>query len=384
MARKPGQIIDRGDGKFLVRVFLGRDGNGRRKYVNHQVHGSKKDAERMLTKVLRERDLGLLVETSRMNLDEYLDHWLKAAVGPRVREGTAKEYAATLRRYVREPLGHKRLGRLKPVDIQTLYSTMQATGLERSVRYVHTILRDALGQAVRWQMLARNPAELVDLPRRRPSSSIRALNQEEVERFLAAAAPSKWSLFFKLMLGTGVRPSEALALTWRSVDLGRGTITIRQSLSRVNGRWLFNEPKTPSSRRSIPLPHSLLQPLAEHLTAQRELGFTELLFCNVDGDPIHERGIVSGSFKPALERAGLPSSVRLYDLRHTHATLLMLAGVHIKVVSERLGHSSIGITLDTYSHVLPNMQLDAARKFDELVFATAGIDSKRPTKANIN
>jgi integrase len=253
---------------------------------------------------------------------------------------------------------------------------MQATGLERSVRYLHTILRDALGQAVKWQILPLNPAEFVDLPRRNTDSHVRALTEEEVKRFRAAAASSKWAVFFELMLGTGVRPGEALALSWENVDLERGTITIRRSLARANRRWEFNEPKTRSGRRTIPLPESLKLALAQHRERQRELGHVDLLFCNIDGDPVHQRVIVTGSFKPALARAGLSESIRLYDLRHTHATLMLLAEIHPKIVSERLGHSSIAITLDTYSHVLPNMQQEAARKFEELVYGSPAAGSQ--------
>jgi integrase len=128
---------------------------------------------------------------------------------------------------------------------------------------------------------------------------------------------------------------------WTDLDLARGTVSVRRTLARVNGRWLFEEPKTKSSRRTVPLLLGLTAELSEHMSHQLELGFTDLVFCNRDGGPSYERGIVHSAFKPALTAAGLPAEVRLYDLRHTHATLLLMAGVHPKVVAERLGHSNI-------------------------------------------
>jgi integrase len=222
-------------------------------------------------------------------------------------------------------------------------------------------------------MLTQNPADFVDLPK--PSRpKVQALTQEESQRFLEVAKSTRWYCFFSLLLGTGLRPSEALGLYWTDVDLARGTVTIRRGLRRLKGKWVLEEPKTPNARRTIPLPLSLTALVSEHLTRQRELGFDgSLVFTSPTGAPKHEDGIVKDYFKPLLKKAGLPHSIRLYDLRHTHATLLLLAGVHPKVVSERLGHSNITITLNTYSHVLPNMQQAATDKLEALLFSTPTI-----------
>ncbi len=221
-------------------------------------------------------------------------------------------------------------------------------------------------------MLNRNPADFVDPPKVTKKNQIRALSQPEVGRFLEATRRSRWHVLFHLLVGTGLRPSEALALTWKNVDLAKGTLTVRHSLgwSKAEKRFLWNEPKTPSSRRTLPLPHGLSVLLSEHMTMQHEQGFDEMVFCSRTGNPAHQRTIVQEAFKPALDRAGLKSSTRLYDLRHTHATLLLLAGVHPKIVSERLGHSRIAITLDVYSHVLPNMQQEAADKLNALLYSS--------------
>ncbi len=363
-----GQIVPRGKRTFLVRVYLGRDANGKRDYHSQTVRGSKKDAQAVLNKLLHDKDMGTLVEPARMSLDEYLDHWLEASVKPRVREGTHQEYAATLRRNVRPILGAKKLGSIKPVDIQGVYTDMHKRGLTDSVRFTNTVLKDALKQAVKWQMISQNPADFVDLPKvSRPK--VQALTQEESQRFLEAAKSKRWYCFFSLLLGTGLRPSEALGLYWTDLNLAKGTLTVRRGLRRLKGKWVFEEPKSPSARRTLPLPSSVVSLLSAHMEAQRELGFDgPLVFTSPTGAPKHEDGIVKDYFKPLLKKAGLPRTVRLYDLRHTHATLLLLAGVHPKVVSERLGHSNITITLNTYSHVLPNMQQAATDKLEAMLF----------------
>jgi integrase len=364
-----GEIEERGENKFVVRVFLGRDGNGKRKRVSKTVHGTIKDAKKALTALLRDADLGLLAENGNITLDEYLDKWLET-VKPNVRPKSYREYAGALKRYVRPELGAKKLSSIKPVDIQAVYTGMQAKGIGLSIRQTHVILKDALTQAVKWQMLSRNPADFVDLPRRSTKTETYALNRDEVHAFLQASRSDKWHTLFSLMLGTGLRPSEALGLTWRDVDLGRATLTVRQTLTRFGGEWLFQEPKTKKGKRTIPLLLTDVKLLSEHMAKQQADGWENphnLVFLTEFGEPVGERGIVKDHFKPILKTAKLPETVRFYDLRHTHATLLLLAGVNPKVVSERLGHANITITLDTYSHVLPSMQQEALSKLEGLM-----------------
>ena len=377
-----GQIIKRGERNFVVRIFLGRDANGKRDYMNHTVKGNKKDAQALLNRLMREKDLGVLIEPARMSLNEYLDHWLLTSVKPRVRARTHRNYTDTLRLYVRPKLGSRRLGSLKAVDIQAVYSEMQENGLSSMVRLTHTLLKGSLTQAVKWQMIAQNPADYVDLPKRKPAGKARALSKLEVDSFLEATARSKWHVFFHLMVATGLRPSEALALSWKDLDLAKGTLTVQHSLGWLKGekRFVLNDPKTASSRRTLPLPFGLVKLLSEHMTAQFDRGFTDLVFTTRAGTPSHQRVIVQEAFKPALVRAGLSKETRLYDLRHTHATLLLLAGIHPKVVSERLGHASVAITLDVYSHVLPNMQQEAAERLEALLYAPAPTEATTHTK----
>jgi integrase len=368
MARTPGQIIDRGNGKFTIRVYTGTDGRGRRRYVNQTITGNKKDAQRVLTALLRERDLGLLKEKSRQTLNDYLDDWLKVAAKPRLQETTYEGYVGQLERYVREPLGEVKLAKLDAMAIQGLYSSMLDRGLSaRTVRLTHAVLRSALKQAVKWAHLPSNPADSVDLPKQK-RQEMHAMTEDEAGRFLAAAQTDQWHALFALLLSAGLRPSEALALKWTDLDLVNHRLRVRRKVTKVDGKWIFGPPKTEKGRRQIDLPEGITALLADQVRDG------ELVFTNGNGEPPSMRAIIQFHFKPTLERAGLDQSIRLYDLRHTHATLLLLAGIHPKIVSERLGHADVTLTLNTYSHVLPGMQQESAQKLNAMLF-------QKPAKA---
>lgn len=369
-----GQIINRGKNTWLVRVYMGLDGNGKRKYHNKTIHGTKKDAEKYLAGVLRDRDLGLFTEPSKQTLGAYLDQWLQEVAKPRLRPRTFTDYEALMNRYVRPALGGRRLDQLTAMDIQKLYNDMLEAGLSaRTVRYVHAVLHSALDQALKWGMVARNVTDLVELPRQQ-KQEMRCLSPEEARRFLEAARGTRWETLFSLMLTTGLRPGEALGLKWADVDFEKGKLQVQRALVRHGKGWTLEEPKTPRSRRTIPLPKSILQDLKAHRKRQLEeklkvSDYTDhgFVFAVSNGEPLMERNLVREYFKPLLEKAGLPN-IRLYDLRHTCATLLLSAGENPKIVSERLGHASVTLTLDTYSHVLPDMQKSATEKLEGMLF----------------
>lgn len=373
-----GQIISKGDRKWLVKIFRGRDAKGKKHYYSKLIHGAKKDAQKFLNGVLREIDLGIFVEPSRMTLSEYLDKWLDSAARPRVSQRTADGYEGLLRRYIKEPLGSKRLDDLKALDIQRVYADMQARGLSaRVVRHTHSALHNALKQAMKWGMLSRNVSELVELPKV-PHKERRVLSQEEAVRFLKAADRLPHGLIFEFALITGMRPEEYLALQWADIDFERGTATIQRALVRLKKEWSFEKPKTPRSRRTVPLPSLLLHKLIEHKRKQNEERLKEgpswqahnLVFCSETGTPLSIPNLTYRYFRPILLEAELPQ-IRLYDLRHSCATLLLMADEHPKVVSERLGHSTVVLTLDTYSHVLPTMQQRATAKLEKMLYEEA-------------
>jgi integrase len=225
-------------------------------------------------------------------------------------------------------------------------------------------------------MLSQNPASYVDLPRLK-KTEMKSFSPEEADRFLKAAAEDRWGTLWAVALTTGMRPGEYLALRWPDVDLNAGTVTVRRALvRRKDGGWEFEEPKTDRGRRTIPLPPTVIASLAEHKRKQAEERLAKgpayesqgLVFATSTGQPLDQINLSRRHFKPILKAAGLPSDFRVYDLRHSCATLLLAAGENPKVVSERLGHASITLTLDIYSHVLPSMQQQAAERLEAILF----------------
>ncbi len=371
--RRTGQVIKRGERVYLVRIYLGVDPDtGRRRYHNKTIHGTKKDAEAYKSRFLAAKDMGSYVEPSRMLLDEYLDQYLDT-VKTSVAAGTFESYADQLRLYIRPELGRHQLSSITPLEIQNVYNAMSERGLSaRVVRYAHSILKKALKQAVIWRMLSINPAEHLSLPRQRPKE-MQTLSVKEARMFRLACAEISHGVLFELLLVTGLRPGEALGLKWGDVGLDENRLTVRRTLTRTKE---FKEPKTPRARRTIPIPPSTTQALRRHrkqqledrLKAGPEYTDKDLVFADPKGFPLSHANVVRRHFKPLLVDLGLPESLRIYDLRHTCATLLLAGGENPKIVSERLGHASISLTLDTYSHVLPDMQAKAAEKLESMLY----------------
>ena len=367
-------ITKRGENTWLVRVFLGRDTNGKVRYHNKTVHGTRKDAVRYRNKVRSEFDGGTFVEPVKQAVADYLRRWLETTKKPAVRPKTYDDYSAHIERYLVPALGVRRLTQLQPTDIQGLYATMLDSLSPRTVRYVHSTLHSALQDAVRTGQLGRNPAALVTLPKLKAREA-RALDASEVARLLEAARNTRFYSLWLLLVTAGLRPGEALGLKW--ADLDDGKLRIQRALSRSKAGWKFEEPKTSRSRRTVTLPMTTLRALREHRVKQLEerlksadYADLDLMFATSSGQPLEFRLLAQRYFKPLLRAAGLPD-IRPYDLRHTHATLLLKAGEHPKVVSERLGHHSTVMTMDVYSHVLPDMQQAAAEKVEDLLFASA-------------
>jgi integrase len=378
MARKVGQIIARGDRRWLIRVYLGRDHQtGKRKYHNRTIHGPMREAQAYLTRKLRERDLGRDLEGAKITLNEYLDRWLQTAVKPRVREKTCQDYEGMLRRYVRPTLGERVLAAMRPLDLQNTYQQMIERGLSaRTVRYAHVVLTSAMRQALQWRLLLENPAEGVKMPQQ-PRNEMRALTLEQARALLNVALTTPYGPVLAVALTTGMRPSEYLGLKWQDIDWARQTVSVVRSIRRLNGRWFFSDTKRSRSRRPIRLQswitallHELQTKTISHSSCAEA---TDLVFKTASGQPINA-DYLAKQFKLILGLAGLPR-LRLYDLRHSAATIALAAGVSPKIVSEQLGHASTAFTLDVYAHVLPHMQDEAAARIEAALFGTGGVMS---------
>jgi len=264
------------------------------------------------------------------------------------------------------------LSAISPLDVQAVYQRLVERGLSaRTVRYTHSVLRSAMRQAIQWRLLAQDPTDGAQLPRLK-RREMQVLSAEQSRVFLEAALKTHFGPVLAVALTTAARPSEYLALKWHDIDWERGTMSVARTLEKVRGGWRFAETKRARSRRVIKLQEWVLELLKGLLAKTKPKpaesswpGAAELIFTTPSGRPIHADKLAK-KFKSILDEAGLPA-IRLYDLRHTGATLALAAGVPPKVVSEQLGHASAAFTLDIYSHVLPHMQEQAAMKVEEVL-----------------
>ena len=377
-----GHIKQRSKGSWTIWVDLGRDPEtGKRKQQTSTVRGSKKDAERELRVVLTRIEGGAYVKPAKMTVGEYLEQWLQDYCKTNLAPHTAQSYEFFVRRHIKPALGQIPLTQLKPEHLQHLYADKLSTGRRdgngglgnRSVRYIHITLHKALKSAVKLGMIARNPADAVDVPKVK-RHEMQVMSETDIHIFLEYAKSTPYYALFYTALFTGMRRSELLALRWSDVDLLLCQASVNRTLHQLhNGDIIFQQPKTDKGRRLIALSPSTAVVLREHREAQEKvsqaLGMTisedDLVFCRYDGKPLLPDSITQ-AWRKLARQCGL-KGIRLHDARHTHASLMLKQGVHPKIVQERLGHASISITLDTYSHVAPGLQQSAATRFDDII-----------------
>jgi integrase len=356
------------DGRWHGFVSMGKKENGRRD--RRHVSGAKRaDVVAKVRAIEAKRDAGMVDAAGRApTVGEWLDHWLDNIAARKVRARTLESYRSTVRLHLRPGIGHHRLDRLQPEHLERLYAVLADKGLSpASILRAHRVLSRALRVASQRGKVARNVATLVDPPAvRRPQTAL-PLSAQEARQVMAAAQTRRNAARWTVALASGLRQSEALALQWSDVDLGKGTLSVRRGLHRVSGRGLvYEEPKADRSRRTLALPAPLVEALRAHRAAQREERIAagplwedhDLVFAQPNGRPI-ERKSDWRAWKTLLREAGV-REIRLHDGRHTAATLLLAEGVHPRVVMEVLGHAQMRTTTDTYSHVLPALGRDAA------------------------
>ena len=359
-----GTIYQRKDGRWAASISV----DGRRITRYGKTHH---EATRKLRELHRLQDQGLPSITARMNLKDYLGQWL-GSIRHRVRPTTFDGYESLIRVHIIPGMGYIRLDKLTPEHINDAWNCMLASGNSASViEHAHLRLPKALNDAVRRQIIYRNPCQAVTPPRV-TARELRPPDAEAVHSLLKVARDTEYYWALHTALYTGLRRGELLALRWSDVDLEMATVSVNRTIYRAKGGLsVFAEPKTPKGRRLVSLTPSsvlLLQALQERqgvdgLIQGYKVNGDSPIFRYCDGSPILPRAF-SGAFRKIMHRAGL-EGYRLHDTRHAHATLMLRQGVHPKVVSERLGHARISITLDTYSHVTPGLQEAAALRFDE-------------------
>lgn len=374
-----GHIKKRSKGSWTIVLALGRDpATGKRKQQWVTVRGTRRDAERKLAELQHQIDTGAFVKRTKLTLGAFLEQWLRDYAATNVWPRTFEGYRTVVRSQLVPKLGNIALAELRPSHLQAYYAKALTNGRvdgkpgglsARSVVNHHRVLSEALTHAVKWGLVARNVANAVDPPK--PTRvEMKALDADGVRRLLEAAQGTPYHPMMHLAIYTGMRRSEILGLRWMDVDFNMATVSVAQALHRLrDGRIVFQEPKR-QSRRLLDLGPTAVLALRAHRERQEanlamlgvDLADGDLVFSKPDGSPTLP-DTLSHAFTRIATRSGL-GGVRLHDSRHTHATLMLRQGVHPKVVQERLGHSTISVTLDTYSHVTPGLQRAAAMAFD--------------------
>jgi integrase len=350
-------------------AYVGLD--GKRRYVSGK---TKEEARRNLRRARGDAERGLVFDADNLQVGEYLDRWLSDSVRDTVKATTFERYEQIARLHLKPSLGRVKLKGLTPAHVRGLYrEKLEAGSSARTVRYMHTTLHKALKQAVMDGLIPRNATEAVTPPQS-SREEMCPLTPEQAKLLLQVAheAGDRLAALYVLAIHTGLRQGELLGLKWDDVNLEDGSLQVRRTLAITKNGPVLTPPKTTGSRRSVKLTSKAIEALKRHL--ERQLGEIDrigslwsengLIFASEKGEPINRHNLTRRSFKPLLKRAGLPQ-IRFHDLRHTCATLLLTRNVNVKIVSEMLGHSTIAITLDTYSHVLPNMRDQAAAAMEE-------------------
>lgn len=385
--RRRGTVKQSANGSWYFVVDIA-DESGQRRQTRRRGFPTQRAAQNALNGVLQDLARRTYVAPSRQTLALFLtDEWLPA-IEPTIRPSTFDSYSRNVRNHVaKHPLGNMAVQKVDAAALNRFYADLLAGRTSRrplaprSVAYIHVILHRAFRDAIRWDRLVRNPCDSADPPKpgRSHRSTLRTWNADEVAAFLAATCDHRLTAAWWLLATTGMRRGELLGLSWDALDLDAGVASIRRTLVTTRARrkgepgMAWSEPKTDKGWRTVALDQATVAALRSHRARQLEERLRVggeyddqgLVFCTVFGRPIHPKTL-SWYFDQAVKRSTLPR-IRLHDLRHSHATLALKAGVHPRVVQERLGHANVGVTLDTYSHVSMPMQAEAAALVAELI-----------------
>lgn len=365
-------------------ISQGYDESGKKRQTWKGGFRTRDEAKTARAQAMTRMAEGTYVPPVKMTVAAFLREWLAGAKTTGIRPSTLASYRLNVERHIIPRLGGWRLQELTPGAIEAVYSELLASGRAdgqglspQTVKYVAMILKHALSIAVRKRYLVRNPAADATAPRPVRGREMKTWTADEVGRFLGHVRGDDLFAAYLIAVTCGTRRGETLGLRWGDVDFERGRVSIQQTVLAVGYALTFSTPKTAKGRRTVALEAAALEALREHRRRQIEtrLAFgpdyrtdLDLVFARADGSPVHPERLTR-SFDAHVRAAGLPR-IRLHDLRHTNASIMLAAGVPAKVASERLGHSSIAITLDTYSHVLPGLQEDAAAKIGAAIFGT--------------
>lgn len=375
-----GHIKQRGK-TWNVIIELPRDVvTNKRKQKWYTVKGNKKEAEKFLTEKLRELDTGVLIDTKKMKFAEYLDYWIKEACENKLSITTLDGYKQNIEKHIKPYLGNLELEKITPLHLQNFYTDRLKNGRlngkgglsNKTVVTLHRIIHRALEQAVKWQLTIRNVADSVELPKPKKYKAS-FLNEKQTNILIEKAKKTDIYIPILIAIYTGMRRGEVLGLTWSNVNFDKGYILVDKALYSTSKGLEISSPKTEKSIRKIAIPKTLIKELKSYQIKQMKnrlkLGTlyqeNNMVCCNNDGTFINPKSF-SRKFHSLLTTNNLPL-VRFHDLRHSHASLLVKLGVQPKVISERLGHSNISITMDLYSHVYEETDKEVANMFEKLI-----------------
>lgn len=363
-----GRIFKKYKSSWTIVISLGRDPEtGKRKQKWVSVKGNKKQAERKLTELLYQLDGGANLDPSKITLEVYLRMWLQE-IKPNVAPRTYERYEGIVLQYVIPDLGHIPLSELKAPILQQHYANTLNKGLSpQTVYHHHVVIHSALKTAMKPShgLINHNVADAVEPPQGK-EAEMQTWDIDELNQFLQANERHELYPLFYLALFTGMRRSELLGLQWRDVDLLGCQLSVNRALIYLkDGSFIYSQGKSARSRRTIALTPSTVSVLRNYRNKLGDVKDTDRVF-QPQGREYYNHNRVTYEWKKACIAAGV-KIIRLHDARHTHASLMLKQGVHPKIVQERLGHSSIQMTLDTYSHVVPGLQEAAAKGFDEMV-----------------
>ncbi|MCX6064650.1 MAG: tyrosine-type recombinase/integrase [Chloroflexi bacterium] len=382
MAKKRGQgegsVFKRKDGLWVAQITI-ETGRQKSKYFH-----SQREARDWLKLTQTQIDNGLNLSTANVDLATFLNKWFDAHKLS-VRPNTSALYWQMLDNHIIPSLGKMKLKDIRPDHIQNFYTLKMKAGTSKAViGIIHSVLHLAFEQAMKWGLIGRNPVDAVIKPKRK-SKEIKTLDENQTRALLSTVVNTRYQALFWMAITTGLRKGELLGLKWSDLDWRKKQIQVQRQIQRIQKEGLvFCELKSKSGKRIVVLSDEMINKLQQHLDLQ-DMGKSfagdqwqenDLIFPSNNGTPMDGHHILD-KFKKLLKQAELPD-MRFHDLRHTAATLMLKQGVHPKIVQERLGHSNITMTLNTYSHVLPSMQEEMANKLDELLMPIDVSDELKP------
>jgi integrase len=371
-----GHIRERSPGHWAIVIDLRDPATGRRRRKWHKFVGTKRKAEDECARLISELNGGLYIEPAKITVGQFLDRWLEH-IKPLVSPRTHERYGELATKNLKPLLGAVLLTKLRPMQISDAYAKALSSGKRQgkgglapsTVRYLHVILKASMRQAVRWQILARNPVDAVDPPKVE-RGAMRTYDIAQTADLIDATRGTRMTITVILAVLCGLRRGEIAALRWRNVNLDTAQLAVTESAEQTKAGVRYKKPKS-GRGRSVALSARVVNELRSHRVQQAQellllgipLADDAFVVAQADGNPLQPRTITH-QWHQLLANNKTLACIRFHDLRHAHATHMLSSGVHPKIASERLGHSKVGITMDLYSHVMPGMQEDAAARVD--------------------